>query len=176
MYKRQNHVRPEFDALKASGKLPFGQVPLLEVTGQSHVLAQSRAIEFYLSQQHGLLGADAFQTAVIHSFVEGLGDLRTEYAKANWWAKAEDKEALGAKFFAEHLPKHYGLLEKNIVATDALHLGDIILFVLNDVFVASGKVPEGFLDAYPSLVARINKVKADPKISAYLANRKVTPF
>ena len=169
-----NHNRPEFDALKASGKLPFGQVPILEVEGEEGVIAQSKAIEHHLARTFGLFGSTPRESALIHSFSEGLSDLRIEYVKANWWSKPEEKEALLAKFYDEHLPKHFGLLDKNVVQTASPNIADAQLYGVWESVTSAGKVGDDFLDAYPHLKARINLFKANPLIATYLANRKVT--
>lgn len=68
--------RPEFDELKASGALPFGQVPILEILEGGQKLAQSKAIERYLARTFNLYGANNLEAARIDSFSEGLSDLR----------------------------------------------------------------------------------------------------
>ena len=47
--------RPEFDAMKAEGKLDksLGKVPLLEVDGQQ--IGQSKAIERFLAKEFGMM-------------------------------------------------------------------------------------------------------------------------
>ncbi|MDP2434319.1 MAG: glutathione S-transferase family protein, partial [archaeon] len=165
-----------FDALKAAGKFPFGQVPILEIEGESAPLAQSRAIEHYLAKQFGLIGSSPVETARIHSFGEGIADFRIEYSKANFWAKPEDKEELVAKFYAEVVPKHLALLNSNVVATDAIHHGDVQLYALVESILSGGKAPADFLDAFTNLKARTDLVASNAAIKTYIANRKVTPF
>ena len=54
--------RPEFDAMKAEGKLDksLGKVPLLEVDGQQ--IGQSKAIERFLAKEFGMMLGRAFKS------------------------------------------------------------------------------------------------------------------
>lgn len=166
-------LKEEFDALKASGALPFDQVPLLEVDGKK--LAQSKAIERYLARTFGLYGATTLDSALIDSFSEGVTDFKIDWNKASYWAKAEEKEALQATFFETTVPKHLGLLERNVVEGD-IHLGDVHFAVVWEALVATGKVTNEALDAYPKLKARWTALTTNEKIAKYLAARKVTVF
>ncbi|ETN80926.1 glutathione S-transferase protein [Necator americanus] len=57
-------------------KLPFGQVPVLEVDGKQ--LAQSFAIARFLARQWGLSGSNAFDEAVVDSLADQYADYCVE--------------------------------------------------------------------------------------------------
>jgi glutathione S-transferase len=61
--------------LKKSGKLPFGQVPILEYNGQ--ILAQSRAIARFLSRLYGFYGKTEWEGAQIDMILDGVVDFVT---------------------------------------------------------------------------------------------------
>lgn len=129
-----------------------------------------------MARTFGLYGANDFETAQIDSFSEGLNDLRIEYSKASYWAKPEEKETLLAAFFETHLPKHLGLLEKNVVETPSVNLADVQFAASWETVSSSGKVGADTLNAYPKLKARFDLFHANEAIAKYLAGRKATPF
>lgn len=53
------YIKPEFDADKADGKFPQGQIPVLTVTKGDAVteICQSKAIARYIAHNHGLMGS-----------------------------------------------------------------------------------------------------------------------
>ena len=80
-------MRAEFDALKAAGALPMGQVPVLvsRAGAKTTSIAQSKAVARYIAGKVGLLGASAEEAADIDSVCETIVDL----ANANAAAKTE---------------------------------------------------------------------------------------
>lgn len=72
--------REQFAVLKASGKLAYGQIPVLEVT-EGHdkkktVIAQSSALMRYVGKRTGLYPLDDdVQAAVVDSLVDHVNDL-----------------------------------------------------------------------------------------------------
>lgn len=146
----------------------------MEVEGKT--LAQSKAIERYLARELGFLPANSLDIAFIDSFTEAITDFRTDFYKATYWAKAEDKEVQLKNFVDSLVPKHLALLEHNVVESENLHLGDVTLYATWESLVNGAKVSPETLDAYPKLKARWTKVHNNEKIAKYLAERKETPF
>merc|ERR1711957_845874 len=66
--------RQEFAEMKESGKLAFGQVPLLEVDGGTHMLVQSGAILRYLAKLSGLYPDDPIVAAKIDAALDQEAD------------------------------------------------------------------------------------------------------
>lgn len=67
---------PEFLAIKASGVLPYNQVPTLVVDGGAPI-AQSKAIERYLAQALGVAGS-GLVAARLDSIAEAVADIKTK--------------------------------------------------------------------------------------------------
>jgi len=99
----------DFAPLKNSGNLPFGQVPLLEVTenGHTHRFAQSGTINRFLAKRFGLYGDPHcdISGALVDQVYEGVRDVFTAFFKTRNGTDQE-KEAAKVKFYGEDLPKH----------------------------------------------------------------------
>ncbi|XP_069345086.1 glutathione S-transferase A3-like [Eulemur rufifrons] len=63
----------DLDKLRNDGRLPFQQVPLVEIDGME--LVQTRAILNYIASKHNLYGKDLKERALIDMYVEGMMDL-----------------------------------------------------------------------------------------------------
>jgi glutathione S-transferase len=61
--KDGQYSRPEWDADKS--KYMYEKIPVLEVDGGKHVIAQSKAIERFLARRFNLLGESDIDAAVI---------------------------------------------------------------------------------------------------------------
>lgn len=64
----------DFAALRASGKLAYGQVPMLEDGGQC--ISQSLAIVRHCARRGGLYGADHSEAARVDEIIDGIKDAR----------------------------------------------------------------------------------------------------
>ena len=168
-----NYERKEFDEAKAANAFPFGQVPVLEVNGVQ--IAQSRAIERYIAREYGLFGSNNLETAQIDMFSEQLNDFATEFRKANYWAKPEEKEALLASFYETHLPKHLATLEARVGAPSAKpNLFEVQLYNFFEILDQAKLAPA--LEHAPKLAAIRKAVASYPAIAHHVATRPVTPF
>eukprot|EP00047_Mylnosiga_fluctuans_P003419 m.229020 g.229020 ORF g.229020 m.229020 type:complete len:216 (+) comp11838_c0_seq1:51-698(+) len=168
--------RPEFDAAKAAGQFPFGQVPILEVDGVK--ICQSKAIERFLARHVGLLNGTEVEVAVIESACEEILDLALAYRKAAYAPEAE-REALKAAFYSTELPKFAGLLENfagaEYLVGGKLSLADVHLYAfLERLGFENAAALTATLDAHPKLKASFNKVAQHPAIVEWQAARPQT--
>lgn len=70
--------REQFATLKATGKLAYGQIPVLEITEdhKKSIIAQSGAIMRYIGKYSGLYPKDHdLQAATIDSLIDHVNDL-----------------------------------------------------------------------------------------------------
>ena len=74
--------RDEFTAMKTSGELPFGQVPLLVVNDGEAAIPQSGAILRYVCTLGGLHPTDALQAAAVDAALDQERDAFASYVAA----------------------------------------------------------------------------------------------
>lgn len=154
--------------LRASGKLPFDQMPLLEMDG--HCLSQSSAMTRYLARRAGLYGKDdtdavrcdlivgvsadlaeaALQAAFKPSAVVAVADLKARFAK------------FGPRFEAQ-----IQMLGSGFCAADQMTFADVILAEALNGYL---DWCPGILDDTPGLKAMYQTVIATDGIAAYLAS------
>lgn len=166
----------EWPALKSSGKLPFGQMPMLTVDGVQYT--QSDAILRYCGKLAGLYPRDDDTLAMaIDEALGALADVTAAVFAYRGPDEAMKKEAR-EKFVNTTGPTLLKGLEKVVsskakteswLCGSALSVADLQLFcVINNVkFGHVDHVSPDFFDAYPRLMASFNAVAAVPKISAW---------
>jgi glutathione S-transferase len=172
----------DFAALKATGDLPFGAVPVWEEPGGFR-LSQSQAIACHLARAHGLEGKGPAEKARIDEVLGGVEDLRGELRKLFLVAPGE-RAALRAELAASTLPRWLGYFERPLgrngggdwAVGSSLSVADLSLFYVLEMIRDNGLVA---LDRFPRLAALFEKVASRPRIAAYLASPgrpKFTPL
>jgi glutathione S-transferase len=171
----------EFAALKASGTLPFEQVPTWEEPGGFR-LAQSLAILGYLARTHGLHGKSAHETAQIEQTVLGMEDLRGELRKLVT-AAPEKRAELRQELIATTLPRWLGFLEKLLAANhggrgwfvgDSVSTADLAACYLVELIRDNGMGAP--LEKAPLVAALAARVAERPRIAAYLKSPRRWPL
>jgi len=167
-------VNDNSDLAKA-GKLPFGQLPILEWDG--HVVAQSWAIARFLARKNGLYGKTEEDGVFIDQIVDGTADV----AAARNNAKTPEEKAT---LESTTLPKWLGYFEKlfksgkgTFFVGDSLTLADIAVFNSLDILVnpEHGSYPK-CLDSFATLREFYNRIAARPNIAAWLKSRPKTSY
>jgi glutathione S-transferase len=160
----QDHL--DFDALKATGKLPFNQLPLLEIDNLN--LSQSGAMIAFLARRGDLYGKTDEDAVLCDMVVGAVGDFNVPAMQFAF--KADKREAArdvyGAlvkfgKHFEASLDRQGGA---NLVGNQ-LTVADILLAESLTSFVEF--VP-GCLEQYPHLRKLRENVVSEPTIKAYL--------
>lgn len=164
---------PEFEALKATGVLPFGAVPLWEEPDGVR-LAQTDAIVRHLARTHGLYGRSAHEAARCDMVFAGIDDLRVEIRKlipVEEAKRAALREELAARTIPRWLAYFESLLAANgtgmIIGSD-LSFPDIALFLLfetirdNDFGGAYARVPR--------LAEHAARIAVRPGIARHIAS------
>lgn len=98
-------------ALKAEGKLEFGQVPMLEHDGKH--LVQSWAILRYLGKQFGYYPDNSEEAWAVDSVIDAVEDYLSKYFRAQFEKDADRKTQLEGDFLA-WLPGWIKAIEKRI--------------------------------------------------------------
>jgi len=171
----------DFGALKNSGQLPFGQVPLLEVTENGHTyrFAQSGTITRFLARTFGLYGDPhcGISGALVDQVYEGVRDVQTAYLKTRNGTDQE-KEAAKVDFFANVVPKFLGFFN-NLLADghhyfvgNRISLADIALFNLLDNLDKT-EVQKN-CEKFPKLHENHERVRRH--LHSYLESRPHSPF
>ena len=100
--------------LKESGKLEFGQVPMLE-TEDGKNLVQSWAILRFLGRKYGYYPEDPETAWKIDSTIDAVEDYLNAYFKVNF-EKDEEKKAIHKEAWLKMLPVWVTAIEKRITS------------------------------------------------------------
>jgi len=172
---------PLFDDLKASGKLPFGQVPILEVTidGHTTTIAQSNAIQRYIARTFGFLGSTSEENALIDSLVEELIDIRREYSPITRIQNKEEAAQQFDSFYNNTIPKHLGYISRFVkegqlyLVGNKISLADVAFFYLLEI-LNNQDVVRNTLNNYPVFVTWRERVHS--ALAHYIANRPPSEY
>jgi glutathione S-transferase len=168
------HVPPErFAALKASGELPFGSLPVLDVATREGTVsaAQSNAILRFVGRKAGLYPTNDDLRALKVDEALDLGeDLYHLLSPSMAEADAARRMAMRKVLAEETLPRWAGFLERLLVANGrtgfvagaALTVADLKLYWIADKLTNGSLdgVPTSILDAFPTIVAWKKNVAA----------------
>jgi glutathione S-transferase len=179
-YEDHRIERADWPTAKAELKLPFGQVPALEVDGV--MLGQSNACARYIARQFHLAGTTELEHAqadmIVDCFDDAVKPLMQLFTEKDETKKAELKK----KYADEQLPGYLTQLEALLAANhggDHYFVGKELtwtdLAFLNFVgwTITFGGV-ENPLAKFPKLTALHHKVENLPKIAAWIAKRPKT--
>jgi len=168
--------------------MPFGQVPVLEVSdkssGKTIVLAQSNAIGRLLARKFGIAGKNECEQAQVDMYVDQVADVGQERAKFIWEKDEAKKKTLEEAFKSETLPKNLSFFEKQLTSNntgflvgEGLTWADLALFnLLDSLSGGNGCSDCNACDQYPNVKKLVEKIRSCPKISKWLAARPQTPL
>jgi len=164
--------REQWEARKASA--PFGALPLFTVEGRAP-LAQSNAILRMLGSQHGLLPADAWESARHEAVMCAVEEMRAKLGPTNRIKDPAEKQAAREALAKSYFPEWCAQIERQITGP---FLGGAAPSVADlKLFVAMGPLLAGKLDHIPTetfspfirLLALVAAVKQHPKVVAWYA-------
>ncbi len=173
---------PAFAAVKASGELPLGSVPILEVDGVT--FAQTGAMMRYAASlgDHGLYPTDPLQALVVDSVIDTLNDTVASALTPSLFERDMEKKLAMRKALVEGvLGRALRYLEGLCARTEgpfllgaSLSLGDLIIGLSVQQYrsgVLDGIGPE-VLEPFPRLRALGDAFLAHPAIVAYHARAR----
>jgi len=159
-------------------KMPFGQVPVLEIPGAAgYKLAQSSAVERYIARLGKLYGSNELEAAQIDMILEGMNDLAKGWRVAVSGADETEKKTKTAAYFKDEFPRWAGQITALLKANNGgagyfvgkdVSLADIGLMFLFDNILASNSHA---LDSSPELAALYKRVQDRPNIAAWIKAR-----
>lgn len=173
----------EFAALKADGKLAFGQVPMLEVDGK-YQLVQTSSILRYLSKIVGLYPEDPLIAAKVDAAMDHEADAFSGTTVVTYAtrfginmendAKAEAFDSISTEVLPRHLGQVESLLKASqtgwIAGTEEPSAADFIWYTrLRDAIPEKLEYSDKLksLEAFPILKAFVEKFKSLEAIKDY---------
>ena len=152
----------------------------IEINGEQY--PQSIALARHVARQFKLVGKDELEATKCDIIVDTMQEISNAYMRAWFQVKDEQqKKQEQASFKTDVLPEKLHGLEKLIksygngtwaVGSD-LTWTDLLLHTSIQTLL---EVDDQLLEKYPSIKKNREAVEKSPKIAAYLANRKQTPF
>ena len=175
-FEDRRPTREEFRQMKASGELPYGQLPVLEVDGEA--IAQTPAIARFCAKAAGLYPDTPLDAARVDELLHAIEQLVTligpSMAEKDPARKAKMRREVGE----EGLPTFLRLLERRIesfgpgpwAVGSQMTVADIALWRALDWLVGGilDGIPTNLLEETPRLRALAQQVAAIPKIRAWM--------
>nr|XP_054774140.1 S-crystallin SL11-like [Lytechinus pictus] len=172
----------EFEAMKKdASKLPLGQLPVLVVDGE-RVIPQSQAIARYLAKQFGMYGKNVNEETTVDVLTDCVADIFTKMIKVSFEKDEATKKELSKNFMEKDSVAILTFMEttlkkngegKGFFVGDKMTLADIAVFTLSEML--DNGFP-GLMDKYPLLKDFAGRVRAQPKIAAWIAKRPESSF
>ncbi|XP_046580253.1 probable glutathione S-transferase 6 [Haliotis rubra] len=169
-YEDSRFAMEEWPALKP--KMPFGQVPVLEVDGR--MFSESVAITNYLARKFGLYGSTEFETVEVDQVVgitQDMWKVIVDWVHENEESrKADLQKENEEKNFTKHLANLEKILKNNgtgFYVGNQLSYADLAAFDAMDI-----QVPDAVVDQFPLVKANRERVRTTDKLKDYIASRK----
>jgi glutathione S-transferase len=170
-----------WNELQASGKLMFGQVPLLEIDGQN--LVQSEACLRYLARKHDMLGATPAEGAIVDMVHAASVDIRGGVMGIPFQpleARGPNLAQHVQKTCSKFLPPIDSLLSKSgsgfVTGGESISLADITLFESVKFLRDAPYIEQSWIQNFPSILKHQELIASRPRIEAYLASDRCWPF
>ena len=178
-YEDHRVKREDWTAVKATGDLPFGQMPVLFVDGIP--IAQTNAIMRYLAKKLDLSGRNDYENAQCLMYAEGIGDFMMKMRPIFMEQDAEEKKKKIVEAQKTFIPEFLTTYTKFYVANEnsAWFIGskmtwaDIIIY--NTLESLDEQHPE-VMSQFPKLNTFMTNFQTVPKIAEWLKNRPKTDF
>jgi len=158
-------------------KLPWGQMPLLEVNGKK--LSQSSAIGRFIARKFKLAGADDFESAKCDEIVDAIKDFGQEWRPVMSEQDDGKKLEMVKKLKEEKIPKFMGKLNRIIEENGGKWLvganvtwTDLVL--AHYVTLLSNRVKIDLASGFPLLENLIKSVYAIPQVKEWMVKRPQT--
>merc|ERR1711992_272672 len=166
----------DMPSLKPS--LPFGQLPVLEIDGDT--IGQSMAIARFLANQYGIAGSSNLVKAQVDEVVDVMNDVQ-DAMYGTFFEKDEKVKAEKIKKVKEEtIPNTLANLEKVLTARGGQFLAGNSLSWAELHFLQLAESLETMspkcLDATPKLANLLERTKNLPNIKKWLEERPVTPY
>ncbi|CAM9116841.1 unnamed protein product [Discosporangium mesarthrocarpum] len=154
--------------------LPFGQLPLLEVDGES--FPQSAAILRFVGKLGGLYPSDPIKAAKCDAVIDGMIDIQAAIRPSIYETNPLRKFKLRDELSKVTLPLWLGHLERWLEGSggpfflgDELTTCDLVIYtrmkwLRRGVLVG---IPGDILDTFPKIFAHSNAVNGHPKVIEY---------
>ena len=166
----------EREAFRASGKAPFGQVPILEVDGK--IIAQTGGIARYCGKLGGFYPKDDdFAAAKVDEIIDTATDITVAVGRT-FRMEANEKIAARKVLATETLPKYLKALEKIMTENGStgyyvgkkMTIADIAMWRMFG-WLAGGIVdglPTNLLEPYTQVETNFKLVDQHPEITAWM--------
>ncbi|KAG7213586.1 hypothetical protein KM043_002840 [Ampulex compressa] len=155
--------------------MPMGQMPVLEIDGKQYY--QSKSINRYLGKKLDLYGSNDLEALEVDQTADCIDDMRLALSTYYWHQDPAAKAKLKETAF-EKLPFYLDRLEAQVKKNGGYFVGgklswvDIMYAAFTDYL--SVVVGGDFNKDHPELKKLVEKVRALPKIKAYLETRPKT--
>ncbi|EDV25614.1 S-crystallin 4 [Trichoplax sp. H2] len=177
-YEDNRITSEEWGKMKADGKTPFGQLPILEVDDK--VLCQSNAIAAYLAREFDLAGKTNMDQYRISAIQAAVGDLMTKFVEIHFekdeTIKAKKQKTLSEEFLPVWLvavEKIYQEGGTSFFAGDSITLGDLYFFFAGESLKG---VNEQVFKSCPGLDGLYNRIANNSELKAWREKRPKTDF
>lgn len=157
----------QMEALRATGKLPFDQLPLLELDGQRY--SQTSAMIRILARRGDLYGDGDAERALIDMIAGVTADFVEPAIGWSFQPSAAAARAGLDRALDKFGPRFEALLEdgRSNVAGGRMSFADVVLAEATTHF---SERDDAILDPFPRLSAHRERICAHPGITAYLAS------
>ena len=169
----QGYFGCDFMTAKTSGKLPWGQLPLLAVDGK--LISQSGSINRYVASlvtKPDFIPKDPVKAALVDALHETAQDLFRIMPIVNLWTEAkwsEEKEEYFTKTLPSKLPALVKMLgSQKYFCGDAPTYADFALFTIMDLVRL---VEPGVVSQHANITAWMARVEQLPGVKEYLESR-----
>jgi len=157
-------------------KMPFGQMPVLEVDGKQ--LTQSMAILRYIARKHGLEADDEWDRAVGDELATSWLDIQAQWIGAFQEPDKELKKQKFQKVIEDFVKPRLKISDERIakspsgfVAGNKVTWCDFVLYNILTMMKDFLKVP---LSPYPHLEKFVHKIEELPKVKEWHAKHPVS--
>jgi glutathione S-transferase len=176
-YENETLDFPAFGAKKAAGAFPLGSVPVLELNGEQ--FCQSNALLRYAGRLTNLYPTEPVEALRVDQVLDTCEEMMAHVAPTIRTQDDAERKRMREDLLANVFPKYEKALNKwseaGNVVPGKFTIGDLAIFAVT-TFLTSGRLDhipvEYFKNACPNCVTLAEKVKENPKVQEYYANKK----